>query len=165
MSSPMPQIAELKNQWMRQHIDVEFPTPESLLGYELYQQRSSNADYQPLQRSDSIQRFPDEEIYKVDFHRLTVMFALLQASMWPEPRQQQLMVEFLSQIIYSEPCELYLGFQGGEAVLAAIVTKDQDQALISDIAAKIEAKDLQPGFIASLADRLHDNEIIWLEHI
>lgn len=129
-----PEVAKIKNQWLYSQVEVEHPTPQSLSGCKLY------LSTQPLSRYHVCASLPDavpetlDTLFLVDFHRLTVMFALLQSTLWQgEETEQNDIIEFLTQIIYSEPCQLYLGFREGEAVSAAIVTVHGDQLLVSDV--------------------------------
>ncbi len=153
----LPKIAETKNQWLYQQVDVEFPTKESIAGMELYKAAVAQRQYQLMAQVPTQDgTFADEDIYLVDFHRLTVMFSLLQAGMWSSEPEQQLIVEFLTQIIYSEPCSLYLGFKDGEAVAAAIVTVEPESVLVSDVAIKSESANIMKNaFVAALCSKLN----------
>ncbi|MCK6263885.1 flavodoxin [Vibrio sp. ZSDE26] len=128
-------IANVKNQWLLQHVDVKYPTKESLEGKALYEQRISSVEYDKWDSSASYDKplFDVENVYRVDFHRLTVMFSLLQSSQWKGEKQQANVLEFFTQIILSPPCELYIAFLDGEPSAAAIVTESDDTLLISDI--------------------------------
>ncbi len=127
------EIVKIKNQWLKSHVDVEYPTPGSIKGCELYFSRREGTDCEPYS-CDVSADIPDGiTIYPVDFHRLTVMFALMQASGFSDPVEQQNITEFLTQIIYSPPCTLYLGFFEDVPVLAGIVTQTEDAVLISDL--------------------------------
>ncbi len=162
MSLQIPQIATIKNQWLSQQVDVEFPTQESLKGREIYQNWVNEKNYVDLSEyladdSQLEQSLDGHEIYLVDFHRLTVMFALLQAQRWQDEVEQELIVEFLTQIIYSEPCQLYLGFKNGEPTASAIVTVADEQVLISDVFVLEDTE--QRAFLKSLLskDELSDS--------
>lgn len=165
----LPKIAETKNQWLYQQVDVEFPTKESIAGMELYKAAVTQRQYQLMAQVPTQDgTFADEDIYLVDFHRLTVMFSLLQAGMWSSEPEQQLIVEFLTQIIYSEPCSLYLGFKDGEAVAAAIVTVEPESVLVSDVAIKSESANMMKNaFVAALCSKLNvvidQNNALYLE--
>ncbi len=126
-------IVEIKNQWLWSQVDVEYPTPESLKGRALYQAHTASRQVQPFasQPQDSAAL---DDIFLVDFHRLTIMFALLQAAQMETEAEQNLLVEFFTQIIFSEPCSLYVGFENSQPVAAAIVTAHDDNVLVSDIA-------------------------------
>lgn len=127
------EIVKIKNQWLKSHVDVEYPTPGSLKGCELYFSRREGAGCEPYPGDMSADIPTGISIYPVDFHRLTVMFALIQASGFSDPTEQQSITEFLTQIIYSPPCTLYLGFFNNVPVLAGIVTQTSDAVLISDV--------------------------------
>jgi len=133
----IPKIAEVKNSWLYQQVDVQFPTKESLKGLDLYKQAVAIRQYASFNDTNKADlAFDTDDIFLVDFHRLTVMFALIQSSQWTNEVEQEMIVEFLTQIIYSEPCSLYLGFSSGEPVAAAIVTQHEETLLISDVAIK-----------------------------
>lgn len=74
-----------------------------------------------------------EDIFLVDFHRLTVMFSILQSQRWTDKHEQEMIVEFLTQIILTPEFELYVGFKEGEPVGAAIVSQYEGNTLISDL--------------------------------
>ena len=146
-------IAEIKNNWLYAQVDVEFPTKESLVGRDLYQVGVENKQYRILAAEmldSAADSFTAEDIYLVDFHRLTVMFALLYSKQWSSDEDQQMMIEFLTQIIYSEPCELYIGFQNGEPVTTAILTRSNEQVLVSDITTTDANSDSKMSFVKSL---------------
>ncbi|MFW7524368.1 flavodoxin [Vibrio ostreicida] len=149
MSDSANLILQAKNQWLVQQVEVEFPTKESLAGRQLYIEKASYfhmIEWPPASLEDD--REPcDIEIHKADFHRLTVMFALLQSTRWSDQNEQALIVEFLTQIIFSPPCDLYVGFVNGEISAAAIVTKSDETALVSDI---VTTSVTQNQFLAAL---------------
>jgi len=157
MTDSIPKVANLKNQWLSQHVDVQYPTQESLAGRKLYLSSVEKRSIQPLTKEDN-GFIAADDIFLVDFHRLTVMFALLQSKRWTESSEQELIVEFLTQIIYSEPCELYIGFTEGEPTAAAIVTRADRAILISDIITTNEdAQQSAKRFAASLLHKLDIN--------
>jgi hypothetical protein len=129
-------IANVKNQWLYSHVEVNYPTDESVAGRVVYQSSIATRSYKRLvERGTHSEDFEVSNIYHVDFHRLTIAFALLQSTRWPGSEERALIVEFLSQIIYSEPCRLFLGYEAGDAIAAAIVTQQDNMTLISDIVA------------------------------
>lgn len=137
MDHTSEQLFKIKTQWFSGHVDVEFPTKESLLGRELFLSRASNPTCYQLNTLPSVNtEYQEGDVFKVDFHRLTIMFSLLQAQNWDNEKEQALVLEFLSQIIFSEPCDLYVGFLSGEPSAAAVVTKSGDSILVSDIVTK-----------------------------
>ncbi len=132
-------LVDAKNQWLYSQVEVEFPTPESLQGLAIYQAINVDLVTEPLTLALTPSQLQLESVYLVDFHRLTIMFALLQATRCLDHTQQSLLVEFFTQIIYSEPCHLLLGFADGEPVAAAILTCNDTSLLVSDIVLKDNA--------------------------
>ncbi|WP_047047803.1 hypothetical protein [Vibrio mexicanus] len=160
--SEIPSIVEVKNQWLYSHIDIKFPTKESIQGRRCYKARAKDAEYQVMDVPEIAGSFIDSDLYKVDFHRATVMFSLLQAKRWEEQSEQEAIVEFFTQIIFSPPCDLYLGFADGQAIAAAIVTSVDGELLISDLAC--DSEKVESEFISSLFARLKDgHDIVYLE--
>jgi len=64
------------------------------------------------------------------------MFSLLQALRGRDEQEQNYLLEFFTQIIFSEPCYLYVGFKQAEPVAAALITQAENELLISDIVVK-----------------------------
>ncbi len=162
--SEIPSIAEEKNQWLYSHIDIKFPTKESIQGRRCYKARMKGAEYQVMDVPETSGSFTDSDLYKVDFHRATVMFSLLQAKRWDDKAEQEAIVEFFTQIIFSSPCDLYLGFADGQPIAAAIVTSVDDELLISDLAC--ESEKVQSAFVSSLFAQLKGGHgIVYLERL
>ncbi|MBE3657544.1 hypothetical protein BOO92_12740 [Vibrio navarrensis] len=125
-------LVEIKNQWLHNQVDCEFPTKESLEGLALYQRSLSERTLLPL--SCSAGRSSDElEHFLVDFHRLTILFSIMQSKRWTSEAEQALIVEFLTQIILAPEHALYVSFSAGEPVGAAMLTYGDDQLLVSDV--------------------------------
>lgn len=80
------------------------------------------------------------------------MFALLQSKRWEQQTDQQMIIEFLTQIIYSEPCQLFLGFKDGEPVAAAIVTLSNAELLVSDL--YVDPSVNQNSFVCALIEKV-----------
>lgn len=121
-----------KNQWLHNQVECEFPTKESLEGLALYQRSLSERTLQPL--SCSLERSGNElEHFLVDFHRLTILFSILQSKRWASEAERALIVEFLTQIILAPEHALYVSFSAGEPVGALMLTYGDDQLLASDI--------------------------------
>ncbi|EOZ5530161.1 hypothetical protein [Vibrio metschnikovii] len=132
-SNDMQALIDAKNQWLYDQVDVQFPTPESLQGLTVYQTLNQALPSEAFTAQHHVAESHLAAIYLVDFHRLTIMFALLQATRCEQAAQQALLVEFFTQIIYSPPCRLYLGFTDAQPMAAAIVTCDGSSLLISDV--------------------------------
>jgi hypothetical protein len=129
-------IVDKKHHWLLSHVDVKYPTPESILGRDLYQQRENRTQYQEYSLCETTTHDRIEEIYLVDFHRLTVMFAKLQSDDWKDEKSRQYVLEFFAQTTLSEDHHYYLGFIAGKPIIAAIVTCMDKDLLVSDIVTK-----------------------------
>ncbi len=150
---------ERKNAWLYDLVEVEFPTSESLKGRDIYFQALEQQNYQlvdknTLLKTDSV--FKAEDLYLVDFHRLTIMFSILQSHRWDDKHDQEMIVEYLTQIILTPDFELYVGFQDGNPVGAAIVSQFEGNTLVSDVAVSGAFEKNQ--FIADLAKRLNSEQ-------
>ncbi len=150
---------ERKNAWLYDHVEVEFPTSESLKGREIYFQALKEKAYQEVEKSTLLMgeaEFNTADIFLVDFHRLTIMFSILQSHRWHDKYEQEMVVEYLTQIILSPDFELYVGFRDGNPVGAAIISHFEGNTLISDVAVTDPLE--QKQFIADLAKRLDSDK-------
>ncbi|WP_117234080.1 flavodoxin [Vibrio maerlii] len=154
------QLVEAKNQWLSSHVDVPYPTKESLLGRSLYQEYSKQCSIEPVEVSnEDIVGF---DLHKVDFHRLTVMFADLQASRW-KGEERALVLEFLSQIILDDVVELYIVGDGSGLVSAFTLTKIEHSLLIGDLI--ITQSDLLQQDVVAMVNKVYAEPVthIWVE--
>ncbi|NOH99173.1 hypothetical protein [Vibrio sp. 99-70-13A1] len=134
MNNEIPAIASTKNDWLLSQVDVAFPTKECLLGRDIYQQNIQKKSYQVITSTDIDNNENQvDEIYKVDFHKLTVMFSLNQASAGGSETQKANLLEFFSQIILCDDHSLYIGLANGDVVASAILTVDEESLLVSDV--------------------------------
>ncbi|MCC5516757.1 hypothetical protein AB4582_01315 [Vibrio splendidus] len=164
MNNEIPESAHKKNQWLFSQLDIAYPAKESLLGRELYQSRLPSKNYQLLAQDQIPSQI--DELHKVDFHKLTVLFSLNQASVYHDETERAHMLEFLSQIMLSDEHVLYIGTQNGDVVASAIVTEAEESLLISDVIIE-NGQDIN-GF----AKQLHDfwaqdhasHDKVWVEN-
>jgi hypothetical protein len=163
-------LFERKNKWLAQQVEVKFPTVESLKGKALYESSLSQAYIEQYSKADLCDvTAPIEEWYLVDFHRLTIMFAMLQSKRWPIEEHQQLIVEFLTQIILEPDYKLYLGFSQNTPCAAALVSSQECDVLVSDVAIacndkllpQYKEKDVINSLLSHLS--LSENSTVWLE--
>ena len=148
MNNEIPEIALKKNQWLFSQLDIAYPAKESLLGLGIYKNQLSQKTYQPLPQDQTPSQI--DELHKVDFHKLTVLFSLNQASAYQDEAERANILEFLSQIMLSDEHELYVGTKSGDVVASAIVTASDDELLISDIVNQDDQN------IVGFAKQLHD---------
>ncbi|GEM76135.1 hypothetical protein [Vibrio sagamiensis] len=148
-----------KNLWLHNLVEVEFPTKESLEGRKLYFQRLEKLSYQKLEL-DTLTQYEavlsEEDIFRVDFHRLTVMYAVMQSKHWSDKHEQEMIIEYLTQIILTPGIDLYVGFKDGNPIGAAMVTQDEKTMLISDL---FTSKSLSTSqFVCDLIRKITDIE-------
>ncbi|MFV8463178.1 hypothetical protein ACNO7T_18655 [Vibrio campbellii] len=148
MNNEIPEIALKKNQWLFSQLDIAYPAKESLLGLDIYKNQLSQKTYQLLPQDQTPSQI--DELHKVDFHKLTVLFSLNQASAYQDEAERANILEFLSQIMLSDEHELYVGTKNGDVVASAIVTASDDELLISDIVNQDDQN------IVGFAKQLHD---------
>ncbi len=152
MTSIAQALIDSKNDWLKQQVEVQYPTPESLQGRELYFSRQRQV--KELNRDSCLcEEELVDEVYLVDFHRLTIMFAQLQASAgWHLMSEQALIVEFLSQIILSPSFLLVVGFKQHTPIAAAMVSRDESSTtlLVSDIALLTEYQSQQDMWLSDI---------------
>lgn len=148
MNNEIPEIAHNKNQWLFSQLDIAYPAKESLLGLDIYKKQLSQKTYQLLPQDQTPTQI--DELHKVDFHKLTVLFSLNQASAYQDEAERANILEFLSQIMLSDEHELYVGTKNGEVVASAVVTATDEELLISDVVNQDDQN------IAGFAKQLHD---------
>lgn len=136
MQSQIESYISDKNNWLSKQVDVEFPTPESLIGRQLYLDSQQGLSFIESETKTLLKIKGGLEVIEVDFHRLTILFSIIQASLWADkPEDERLIIEFLTQIILDDHYQLYLGFNEGVPVSALICRIDSDNnlAVLSDI--------------------------------
>lgn len=144
MQSQIESYILAKNQWLSKQVDVEFPTPESLIGRKVYLESQQNIKYSLSEVQSLLSNKVGLDVIEVDFHRLTILFSIIQASQFSDnPEQQSLVIEFLTQIILDDEYQLFLGFDDGEPVSALICKIDLDNqvAVLTDIIISENAQD------------------------
>ncbi|GAM60143.1 hypothetical protein JCM19232_476 [Vibrio ishigakensis] len=115
---------------MLSHVEVDYPTRESILGKAVYLDLMDSASVMPYSKGDANSSI---EWIKVDFHKMTVMFAHFFANNAAVTEESQtVLLEFMAQITLDDNPSLYLAFDKGETVTTAIVTESDTELLISD---------------------------------
>ncbi|UTV30144.1 hypothetical protein [Photobacterium atrarenae] len=158
MQSQIEQLITSKNHWMASHItEAEFPTPQSQEGLALYQDRQAAGSYQLVKETDNTPA-PQLSVYPVDCHPLTIRFALIIASQWPDEQEKETVIEYLTQIMLEEdsPAQLFVGFYRGKPTAAGMMFNGEaDQSeltLISDVCALAGPND--QAFVAEMTHYL-----------
>jgi hypothetical protein len=152
--SHVNELNQQKLAWLVSQIEVDYPTRESVLG---------KASYLDLAESSPVQLFDFDKMklsnsnaswLEVDFHKMTVMFALFMSknAIIPEA-QREFLQEFLAQIILTSSTQhkLYLAFLEGQLVGSAIVNLGDDLLLITDclLLDSVEDKKATIGILVS----------------
>jgi len=146
---------ERKNTWLYDLVEVEFPTPESLKGRDVYFEALKKATYRVVNKDTLLKNgaeYLPDDIFLVDFHRLTIMFSILQSQRWEQQYDKDMIIEYLTQIILTPDFELYIGFKDGIPIGAAIISHLEGNTLISDIA--VSESTYKRSFVVALAKRL-----------
>ncbi|KJG10853.1 hypothetical protein C0W96_02850 [Photobacterium kishitanii] len=132
-------LITLKNAWMASHVtDAEFPTPLSEKGLYLYQLAHSELSAKII---DSITSPTESSLtfYPVDCHPLTIRYALVYSSYWQQEKEQQAIVEYLTQIMFEVDAnaQLYVGFYNSKPAATGMIytdiNDDKKVSLVSDI--------------------------------
>ncbi len=147
-----------KNQWLYSQVDVKYPTEESLKGRDLYKLfQDSPKEYISNWTSRPLVKGVVDDLYIVDFHRLTIVFACLFSKQWKEKESQAYIVEFLTQIILEPDFPIFIGFKNGEPIGCALGTMADGEMLISDIYLSDEGKHSHEEFIQQIINVFGDS--------
>lgn len=154
MTSKLP-LVENKHRWLLGHVDVDYPTPESILGRDLYIGRELAIQYRewPLTQMEPLIGPLVDEVFLVDFHRMTVMFAQLQSWFWKDEKAQNHVLEFFAQIDLTDKHDLYVGFINGQPIICCIATWSANELLISDLVSKQPNEAVIVSFVQSVYSR------------
>lgn len=150
-------LIERKNQWLYSQVDVKYPTKESLAGRKLYKHFQSNKTYSTVSVDDSFSSNVVDELFIVDFHRLTICFATLYSNHWDDKESQSLIIEFLTQIILEPDFPIIIGFKNGEPIGCALGTICDREILISDIYLLNDEKGSYLNFVQQIVNFTDNN--------
>ncbi|WED29202.1 hypothetical protein L3V77_17360 [Vibrio sp. DW001] len=100
-----------------------------------------------------------DDVFLVDFHRLTVMFAQLQSSFWSDKSDQNYVLEFFAQIALSQDHNLYVGFKDGQATVCGMATMSEHTLLISDLVSLKNDQTVIEHFVSKLVARQDSSTI------
>ncbi|MGF1762062.1 hypothetical protein [Aliivibrio kagoshimensis] len=147
-----------KMSWMQSHVDVQYPTQESVIGKDYYLATEATETDTYLLDIDILNTLPlppfSDEIVLIDNHRLTIRFAMLLSEKWPDHKES--VFEFLTQIILDESYQLFLAIeQGGPTACALVANVTNETVMISDLAFANNMKTInKQSFIVKLCQRL-----------
>ncbi len=125
--------------WLSSQVNVDFPTPESIKGRDIYlKQPAKEAEQHPVISAT----LPDPiSVLLVTEHRLTIRWAIVVASQWHNKQEHDEVLEFLTQIDLSDDYQLFVALDGITPVAACLVRVLDDTAYISDVAITCDAID------------------------
>ncbi len=156
MSDIINTLVQKKNDWLTSHVAVKYPTPESIQGRDLYLKKQQDKQYKQITLSEFNAGLSDDktnvvdEVHLVDFHRLTIMYALTMASSWQDEQDRACLLEFFAQIILSDDFPLYVGFKNGEPVACAITHQCDGVLLVSDVTFNKAISNEKQSYISAL---------------
>lgn len=150
-------LIERKNQWLYSQVDVKYPTKESLAGRKLYKQFQANKTYSTESVNHSLTSNIADDLFIVDFHRLTICFATLYSNHWDDKESQSLIIEFLTQIILEPDFPIIIAFKNGEPIGCALGTICDREILISDIYLLNDEKGSYLNFVQQIVNFTDNN--------
>lgn len=117
--------------WLASQVNVDFPTPESVKGRDIYvnQVAINPEEYKstPSDLSDTI------SVLQVTEHRLTIRWAMTVASQWKDETEYSHVLEFLTQIDLCDEYQLFVALDGMKPVAACLSQISENVMYVSDV--------------------------------
>ncbi|WP_105056052.1 hypothetical protein [Aliivibrio sifiae] len=129
MSIDLNTFHQQKLTWLANQVNVDFPTPESVKGRDVYlnQETLDSEEYTYLSPV-----FPENmSILLVTEHRLTIRWAMTVASQWDTEYDDVL--EFLTQVDLCDDYQLFIALDGMKPVAACVSQASDDVMYVSDV--------------------------------
>ncbi|AZL86708.1 MULTISPECIES: hypothetical protein [Aliivibrio] len=137
-----------KMDWLSSQVDVEFPTPESIKGRDVYlsQSLTEQLTFTPDAGliSDTV------TVLQVTEHRLTIRWAMTVASQWENTYDDVL--EFLTQVDVSDEYQLFVALDGMKPVAACISQIIDGTMYVSDVVVNGDSIN-ENGFISAVMEQ------------
>ncbi|MUK62809.1 hypothetical protein GNP81_15910 [Aliivibrio fischeri] len=137
-----------KLSWLAEQVNVDFPTPESLRGKDIYLSQNpcvpTKLEFVNSNISDGVFVLPVTE------HRLTIRWAMIVAKQWDKEYDDVL--EFLTQIELSEEYQLFVALNGMMPIAACLSQVIDGELFISDIVITDNTLDVD-GFLGSVMEQ------------
>lgn len=129
MSIDLNTFHQQKLAWLANQVNVDFPTPESVKGRDVYlnQETLDSAEYTYL----SPELTKNISILLVIEHRLTIRWAMTVASQWDAEYDDVL--EFLTQVDLCDDYQLFIALDGMKPVAACLSQAFDDVMYVSDV--------------------------------
>ena len=139
---------EKKQAWLANQVNVEFPTPESVKGRDVYLNQetlhSEAYTYLSSELADNISILPVTE------HRLTIRWAMMVASQWDTEYDDVL--EFLTQIDLCDDYQLFVALDGMKPIAACLSQVADNIMYVSDVALTSDFLDIN-GFLSAVMEQ------------
>ncbi len=137
-----------KQAWLANQVNVEFPTPESVKGRDVYlNQETLNSEEYSYISSD----FADNiSVLQVTEHRLTIRWAMTVASQWNVEYDDVL--EFLTQIDLCDDYQLFVALDGMKPIAACLSQVADNVMYVSDVAITSDVLD-RNGFLSAVMEQ------------
>ncbi|MDD9178475.1 MULTISPECIES: hypothetical protein [Aliivibrio] len=124
-----------KQAWLSNQVNVDFPTPESVKGRDVYLKQPAKAAEEYTLSSETL---PETiSVLLVTEHRLTIRWAITVASQWDAEYDEVL--EFLTQIDLCDDYQLFVALDGMKPVAACLSQVIDGIMYVSDIALTSDA--------------------------
>ncbi|MDD9200022.1 hypothetical protein [Aliivibrio sp. S2MY1] len=131
--------------WLVDQVNVDFPTPESVKGRDVYLKQPAK---DAVEHSFSEVTLPETVfILPVTEHRLTIRWAMTVASQWTAEYDD--MLEFLTQIDLCDDYQLFVALDGMTPIAACLSQVVEDIMYVSDIALTSDIID-ENGFLSAV---------------
>lgn len=137
-----------KQAWLAEQVNVEFPTPESIKGRDIYLSQNKTI---PSEHSFVHASIPEGMfVLPVTEHRLTIRWAMMVAHQWKKEYDEVL--EFLTQIELSEQYQLFVVLNGMMPVAACLSQVIDDTLFVSDVVIMDEHLEMD-GFLGAVMEQ------------
>lgn len=131
--------------WLVNQVNVDFPTPESVKGRDIYLKQPVKDAVEHLFSEVTL---PDTvSVLPVTEHRLTIRWAMTVASQWTDEYDD--MLEFLTQIDLCDDYQLFVALDGMKPIAACLSHVAGDTMYVSDIVLTSDVID-ESGFLSAV---------------
>ncbi len=136
------QLQHIKNQWIFSHINVPYPTEESVKGFSFYQ--SLEFQREAFQSHNEPLNNTDYQLIWVDFHKLTVWFAQFYIqNMGLTQEKQQWLLGLFTQFSYEPEVDtvkpFFITYQSNIVECGFVISAEEEQ-VISDLTRNIDPR-------------------------
>jgi hypothetical protein len=138
MSIDLNTFNQKKSAWLSSQVNVDFPTPESVKGRDIYLNQEVRVpeeyNYVSSTLADNV------SILQVTEHRLTIRWAMTVAKQWDAEYDHVL--EFLTQIDLCDDYQLFIALDGMLPIGACLTQISEKVMFVSDVSITSHALDI-----------------------